>query len=105
MVFFVSALVLWLASVLQAASSNSSTEALEAAPRSSFQCLATGFVRRCAARVRRIKLLLLLRVLLRKVSVHLHDLEALQDLRLDVDYLRARRNLSEIHRGSVSRRT
>jgi hypothetical protein len=41
----VSALVLWLASVLQAASSNSSTEALEAAPRSSFQCLATGFVR------------------------------------------------------------
>ena len=33
----------------------------------------------------------------RKVSVGLHDLEAIQDPRLDVDLLRARRDLPEVH--------
>ena len=34
----------------------------------------------------------------------LYDLEALQDLRLDVDHLRARRNLPEVHPGRGVRR-
>ena len=60
----------------------------------------TGFVRFCA-RVRRRKLLLLCCA---EVSVDLNDLEAVQDLRLDVDHFCTRRDLPEVHPGRRIRR-
>ena len=46
----------------------------------------------------------LLRTCCAKVSVDLHDFEAIQDLRLDVDHLRTSRDLPEVHPGRRVRR-